>query len=105
MPRQPAIPPEEKARIVLDLLAGCFTLSHAARRAGVSPQAVSIWRRQFIEAGQRGLHPRAGQIEAVRRERALLEEIKGLKATLGEAHLALRYLRTSCGDQVNTPRE
>lgn len=93
MPRQPVIPPDDKARIVLDLLSGRTTLSHAANEAGVSPQAVSVWRRQFIEAGHRGLQPSARQTEAARRERELLEQIKGLKTALGEAHLALRSRR------------
>lgn len=93
MPRLPAIPPEEKGQIVLALLTGRMTLSTAASKAGVTPQAVSLWRQQFIEAGHRGLQPSARQTEAARRERQLLEEIKGLKTALGEAHLALRSRR------------
>jgi len=93
MPRLPAIPAEEKARIVLELLAGRITLSNAAGQAGVSVQSVCIWRRQFIEAGHRGLQPPDRQSAASRRERELLGEIKGLKTALGEAHLALRNRR------------
>ena len=93
MPRQPVIPAAEKVRLVLDLLSGRITLTNAAHQAGVSPQAVALWRRQFIEAGQRGLQPATRQTEAARRERELLGQIKGLKAALGEAHLALRSRR------------
>ncbi|MEU9121548.1 helix-turn-helix domain-containing protein [Streptomyces sp. NPDC048506] len=106
MPRQPVIPPDEKAGIVLDLLSGRLTLSQAARQVGVSPQAVSTWRRQFIEAGRRGLYPAAGQTETTRRERELLEVIKTLKVTLGEAHLALRGLPTRRrGEHIDPRRE
>ncbi|MFJ4842531.1 transposase [Streptomyces sp. NPDC088746] len=90
MPRVPVLPAEEKARIVLDLLSGHTTLSQAALQAGVSTQSISVWRRQFIEAGHTGLQPPAQRSDAARRERQLLGEIKGLKAALGEAHLALR---------------
>ncbi|NEC84711.1 helix-turn-helix domain-containing protein [Streptomyces sp. SID12501] len=90
MPRVPVLPAEEKARIVLNLLSGRTTLSQAALQAGVSAQSVSVWRRQFIEAGHTGFQPLAQRSEAARRERRLLGEIQGLKAALGEAHLALR---------------
>jgi transposase len=90
MPRVPALPAEEKARIVLNLLSGRITLSQAALQAGVSAQSVSVWRRQFIEAGHSGLQAPAQRSEAAHRERQLLGEIKGLKTALGEAHLALR---------------
>ncbi|MFJ4188919.1 transposase [Kitasatospora sp. NPDC089509] len=90
MPRQPVVPAEAKVQLVLDLLAGRTTLSAAARRAGVSAQAVSMWRRQFIAAGRDKLQPATGPSRASRRERELLAEISGLKTALGEAHLALR---------------
>ncbi|MEU9046544.1 MULTISPECIES: helix-turn-helix domain-containing protein [unclassified Kitasatospora] len=90
MSHRPAVSPAEKTRLVLDLLAGRITLSVAAQQAGVSAQAVSVWRRQFVEAGQHGLQPSRGSSESARRERELLNQIDGLKAALGEAHLALR---------------
>jgi len=87
---QPVIPAQEKARLVLDLLAKRTTLSQAAQTIGVSPQAVANWRRRFITAGEDGLRPVARRTEDARRERQLLGEIALLKAALGEAHLALR---------------
>jgi transposase len=51
MPRSPAIPVEDKVRIVLSVLAGERTMAEAARRARVSEQSVSTWKRQFIENG------------------------------------------------------
>ena len=89
MPRPPMLPPDEKARIVLSLLAGETTLTRAAQAAGVTPQAVSSWRRQFLEAGSRGLTRPTAKSDAARRERELLTEITRLRAALGEAHLSL----------------
>ncbi|MFE3286607.1 transposase, partial [Streptomyces sp. NPDC059233] len=90
---QPVIPPQEKVRLVLDLLSKRITLSQAAQQAGVSPQAVANWRRQFITAGHDGLQPPVRRSEEADRQRKLLNEITVLKAALGEAHLALRQHR------------
>jgi transposase len=46
MVRPPALPPEEKVRIVLSILAGEMTVAEAARRAKVSEQSVGNWKRQ-----------------------------------------------------------
>jgi transposase len=89
VPRPPVLPPDEKARIVLSVLAGETTLTSAAQATGVTPQAVSSWRRQFVEAGARGLTQPPSQGGTARRERELLNEITRLRAALGEAHLAL----------------
>ena len=51
MARPPALPAEEKTRIVLSILAGELTVAEAARRAKVSEQSVGTWKRQFLEAG------------------------------------------------------
>lgn len=55
MSRPPAVPPEEKTRLVLSILAGEMSIAEAARRAKVSEQSVSNWKRQFIEAGRQGV--------------------------------------------------
>ena len=45
MPRPPAVPPEDKTRLVLSILAGEMTIAEAARKAKVSEQSVSThWR-------------------------------------------------------------
>ncbi|MBT2446176.1 helix-turn-helix domain-containing protein [Streptomyces sp. ISL-43] len=82
---------------MLDLLGKRITLSQAAQRAGVSPQAVANWRRQFISAGHEGLRPPVRRSEEAERERRLLDQITLLKAALGEAHLALRQHRREPG--------
>ncbi|WP_279588525.1 helix-turn-helix domain-containing protein [Streptomyces sp. BK208] len=81
-------------RLVLDLLCKRLTLSQAAQQAGVSPQAVANWRRQFVTAGQDSLQPQARQTKEADRERQLRNEIVLLKAALGDAHLALRQQRS-----------
>lgn len=55
MPKPSAVPAEEKARIVLSVLAGELTVAEGARRAKVSEQSVGNWKRQFLEAGRAGL--------------------------------------------------
>ncbi|MEV0011111.1 helix-turn-helix domain-containing protein [Streptomyces sp. NPDC051840] len=100
MPPQPVTPPQEKVRLVLELLRKRITLSQAAQQAGVSSQAVANWRRQFITAGHDSLQPHARHSKGNDRERQLLNEIALLKAALGEAHLALRQHR---GDFARRP--
>jgi transposase len=55
--RKPAVrvPVEEKVRVVLALLVGEMTASEAARRHGVSTNAVVRWRGKFLDAGRRAL--------------------------------------------------
>lgn len=67
---------EEKTRVVLAVLAGEVTLAEAARRQGVSAQAVGQWRDRFLEAGKASLENRLpggrgqGGSQAERRLRA-----------------------------------
>ena len=49
---------EEKTRVVLAVLAGQMTLAEAARRHGVTPQAVGQWRDRFLEVGKASLESR-----------------------------------------------
>lgn len=89
MPRPPVVPPEEKCRLVLSILAGELSVADAARRAKVSEQSVSNWKRQFIESGRQGV-AEGGKPGPNARERALLAELEEVKAALGEAHVELR---------------
>ena len=60
MSRPPAVPAEEKTRIVLSVLAGELTVAESARRAKVSEQSVGTWKRQFLESGKAGRPRPAG---------------------------------------------
>jgi transposase len=94
MARPPAVPPEEKARLVLAILAGEMTIVEAARRAKVSEQSVSNWKRLFLESGREGL-AHGGKPGPNSRERQLLSELEEVKAALGEAHVELRVWKRS----------
>jgi transposase len=94
MARPPAVPPEEKARLVLAILAGEMTIAEAARRAKVSEQSVSNWKRLFLESGREGL-AYGGKPGPNSRERQLLSELEEVKAALGEAHVELRVWKRS----------
>lgn len=93
MSRLPAIPPFDKAKHVLSILAGSATVGEVARRAGVTPQAVRKWRTLFVEAGTQALAPDEQAAEADRRARELTQEVARLKMALGEAHMQLRTRR------------
>ncbi|MFJ8210565.1 transposase [Streptomyces sp. NPDC096033] len=80
--RPPVIPPEEKAKLVLTVLAGDLSVSQAASEVGVSEQAVGNWKRQFISSGTQGLE--GGASQSSERERRLLAQITELKTALGE---------------------
>ena len=94
MARPPAVPPEEKARLVLEILAGEMTIAEAARRAKVSEQSVSNWKRLFLESGRQGL-AQGGKPGPNSRERQLQSELEEVKAALGEAHVQLRVWKRS----------
>lgn len=92
MSRPPAVSPQEKTRIILDVLAGRVTLAGAAEEVGVSAQSVANWRRQFIDSGSRGLRPHYDQETPSLHEarlKHLTREVQRLKLALAEAHLSL----------------
>lgn len=89
MPRPPAVPAEEKARLVLAILAGELSIAEAARKAKVSEQSVSKWKRTFLESGRQGLAEGSNPGPNAR-ERQLQSELEEVRAALGEAHVELR---------------
>lgn len=93
MPQPPAIPVDEKVRIVLSILAGEMTVAQAARRARVSEQSIGTWKRQFIENGRAGLVAKNSRTPS--REAQLEAEIEELKTALSEAHVELRVWKKS----------
>ncbi|WP_152626761.1 helix-turn-helix domain-containing protein [Streptacidiphilus carbonis] len=103
MARPPAISPSEKAKVVLKVLAGEVTIAEAGRSVGVSGQAVSNWRRQFIDSGSRALVGDDKRLEN-ERERQLLEQVAELKSALGEAYVHLRAQRMISPRPPQAPR-
>ena len=49
--RRTKVPAEEKARLVLAVLANEMSCAEAARRCGVNPVTMTKWKHQFLEAG------------------------------------------------------
>ncbi|MFG2986792.1 transposase [Streptomyces sp. NPDC048258] len=93
MPRPPALPSEEKVRIVLAVLAGEITAAEAAREAGVTDQAIYNWKRRFVIAGRNGLQ--TGLDQASQREQKLIGELNELKQALGDSYLQLQAIRAT----------
>ena len=93
MPRPPSLPPAEKQRLILSILAGEMTVAAAARQAKVSEQSVGNWKRQFLEAGAAGLAVGSGKPST--REQQLEAEVAELTTALGEAAVELRVWKKS----------
>ncbi|WP_445183508.1 transposase [Pseudonocardia sp. Cha107L01] len=87
---------QEKTQIVLAVLAGEMTLAEAARRHGVTPQAVGHWRGRFLEAGKASLESRMPGVAdgaGSQPERRLRAEAEQLKLALAEATVQLPIWR------------
>jgi transposase len=63
MARPSVFSAEEKARIVLSILAGQTTFAEAAQQAKVSEQSVGNRKREFLEPGKTGLRPAAPAVD------------------------------------------
>jgi transposase len=98
----PAIPPEDKVRVVLGVLSRETSVAEAARRTEVSATAVGRWRRLFLDAGRQALNGQGPRPTAG--EHAWRAEVEALEADLEEAHIQLRVWRRGpehlppCGD-------
>ncbi|MFJ2816617.1 transposase [Streptomyces sp. NPDC087294] len=93
MPRPPALPSEQKTRLVLAVLSKERTVSEAARAAQVSEQSIANWRRQFLEGGSAAMAGKSAAYNGSQREAALLQEVHKLKQALGEAYVELMTWR------------
>ena len=102
MPRPPSLPPAEKQRLILSILAGEMTVAAAARQAKVSEQSVGNWKRQFLEAGAAGLA--AGSGKPSTREQQLEAEVAELTTALGEAAVELRVWKKSAEGRLGPSR-
>ncbi len=101
MARPPAMPVEEKTRIVLSILAGEVTVAEAARKAKVSETTVGNWKRQFLDAGKAGMAGRSGPST---REQQLEAEVADLTQALGEAAVELRVWKKSAEGRLGPSR-
>lgn len=103
MARPALISVEDKFRLVLSVIAGEMSNAEAARRAKVSEQSISNWKRLFLESGKAGL-AEGGKAGPNARERQLLDEVEDLKAALGEAHVELRVWKKSAEGRLGPTR-
>ena len=94
---------EDKFRLVCSVISGEMTIVDAARRAKVSEQSVSNWKRQFLEGGKQGLAD-GGRPGSNPQEQQLEAEIEELKAALGEAHVELRVWKKSAEGRLGPTR-
>ncbi len=99
MARPPAISPQAKAQLVLRVLSHEISITEAARDAGVSGQAVSNWRRQFIDSGIKGLD--GGDRQSTERERQLSAEVFELKRAIGEMYVQMRAQRSPVDRRIS----
>jgi len=91
--RRTKVAAEEKARLVLAVLAGEMTCAEAARRCGVTTVTMTKWKHQFLAAGAERLQEvpsgSAGAKGAPEQRRLQLEN-EQLKLALAEATVQLR---------------
>lgn len=102
MGRPLVIPAEQKARIVLSVLAGEMSVVEAARREKVSEQSIGRWKADFLQAGKTALA--AGRSGPSTREQQLEAEVADLTQALGEAAVELRVWKKSAEGRLGPSR-
>jgi transposase len=102
--RPPALPVEEKLRIVLAVLEARVTIVQAARDHQVSETSIGNWKRQFLEAGRIGLVLGRAPGCSVGREAELEAENEKLTTALAEATLLVRVWRMSAESRLGPSR-
>ncbi|WP_431844293.1 transposase [Calidifontibacter indicus] len=102
MGRPPVIPADQKARIVMSVLAGEMTIAQAARSEKVSEQSIGRWKADFLEAGKTALA--AGRSGPSTREQQLEAEVADLTQALGEAAIELRVWKKSAEGRLGPSR-
>ena len=102
MGRPPVIPADQKARIVMSVLAGEMTIAQAARSEKVPEQSIGRWKADFLEAGKTALA--AGRSGPSTREQQLEAEVADLTQALGEAAVELRVWKKSAEGRLGPSR-
>ena len=102
MGRPPVIPADQKARIVMSVIAGEMTVAEAVRREKVSEQSIGRWKADFLEAGKTALV--AGKSGPSTREQQLEAEVAELTQALGEAAVEIRVWKRSAEGRLGPSR-
>lgn len=103
--RRTKIAAEEKARLVLAVLANEMTCAEAARRCGVATVTMTKWKHQFLQAGAERLEEVPSGppgCKGTPEQRRLQRENEQLKLALAEATVQLRIWQRGAAfaDQV-----
>jgi len=101
MGRPPVIPAEKKARIVMSVIAGEFSVAEAARREKVSEQSIGRWNRlpRSRENRTGGREVRSIETGGTARGRGY-----GLTQALGEAAVEIRVWKKSAENRLGPSR-
>ena len=86
---------EQRTQLVLRLMSKEEPPAHIARRAGVSEQALSRWRDEFVAAGKQAMTGQGAQGEQARALERLRGEVAERDHVDGELTIANRILKNS----------
>jgi len=81
---------KRKAEIILQILRHTTTVVDVARQNDLTPSEVQEWIDTFLKAGEKGLKARASDLQ-----KQTKEEIKELKATIGDLYVKKRHTKKS----------
>jgi transposase len=102
--RPPALPVEEKVRIILAVLEARTTIVQAARDHKVSETSIGNWKRQFLDAGRIGLELGHAPGCSTGREAELAAENEKLTTALSDATILVRVWRMSAESRLGPSR-
>lgn len=83
--------PEEKSRIVLEVLREDCTLNEIATREGASPQLISRWKTEFIENMPAVFDKKNAELEQLKKEHAT--EKDALINQIGQLTVDVNWLK------------
>lgn len=83
--------PEEKAKIVLEVLREESTLNEIAHKYGVSPQLISRWKAEFLENMPAVFDKKSAELEKLKQEHAAEKE--ALINQIGQLTVDVNWLK------------
>jgi transposase len=83
--------PEEKARIVLEVLREDSTLNEVSNKYSVSPQLISRWKTEFLENMPAVFDKKATEVENMKKEHAAEKE--ALINQIGQLTVDVNWLK------------
>ena len=95
--------PEEKAKIVLEVLREENTLNEIATHYGVSPQLISRWKMEFIENMPVVFDKKNAEVEQLKREHAAEKE--ELISQIGQLTVDVNWLKKNKIKYWNSGKE